>query len=149
MAHLVAHHRLDLRQRAAVEQVVVESDPLGAEKTADVGADSPGLLRRVDLPHLPRLDSIRRAIERIGATTLWSSRRFGLLNNGTISTGPITTLKPMNAIATTVPQIHHVRAASARRRRGQRPRASEDRRDQEAFASSPSQAAKVRFDNPY
>ena len=43
MAHLMAHGGLDLRQRAAFQQIVVESDALGAEKSADVGADARGL----------------------------------------------------------------------------------------------------------
>ena len=43
MAHLVAHRRLDLSQRAAFQQIVVEGYPLGAEKSADVGANARGL----------------------------------------------------------------------------------------------------------
>ena len=46
--HLVRHHRLDLGQRAAVEQVVVEGDALGAEEPGDVGGDAGGLARGVE-----------------------------------------------------------------------------------------------------
>ena len=45
--HLVPHHGLDLRQRAALEQVVVQSDALRAEKSADVGRDARRLPRGV------------------------------------------------------------------------------------------------------
>ena len=44
MSHLVSHHGLDLFGRTAIEQIVVKHDSFGAQKSADVGADSRGLL---------------------------------------------------------------------------------------------------------
>src|SRR5437762_1078861 len=48
MTHLVSHHRLDFFGRAAVEKVVIQNNPLAAEKAADIGAYAGGLPRRID-----------------------------------------------------------------------------------------------------
>ncbi len=58
MPHLVRHHRLDRRQRGALEQVVVERDPLGAEQAADVGRDPRRLARGVHLVDLGDRDAV-------------------------------------------------------------------------------------------
>ena len=58
MAHLVPHHRLDLGQRGAAQQVVVQGDALGTEEAGDVGGHTGGLPRRVHLVHLARGDAV-------------------------------------------------------------------------------------------
>ena len=58
MPHLVAHHGLDLRQRRAVQEIVVERDPLGPEEPGDVRAHALRLFGGVDLPDLAGLDPV-------------------------------------------------------------------------------------------
>ena len=49
MAHLVAHHGLNLLRRTAPQQVIVERDAHGVGKAADIGAHAGGLAAGVDL----------------------------------------------------------------------------------------------------
>ena len=65
---LVRHDRLDTRRRAPLEQVVVERDPLGAEHTAHVGADSGALARGVHLPDVGRVEAVRARDPQDGLT---------------------------------------------------------------------------------
>ena len=74
---------------------------------------------------------LARARERIGCTTRWSARRFGLLNSGTITTGAISAMKAQKAIVAIAPQTHQVRG-SARDDRveiGERDRAEDEREE--------------------
>mmetsp|Transcript_6193 Transcript_6193/g.24983 ORF Transcript_6193/g.24983 Transcript_6193/m.24983 type:complete len:589 (-) Transcript_6193:1334-3100(-) len=49
MTQLMAHHRADLGQAGAAQQVVVQAHRGGAEQARDVGTDAGGLARGVDL----------------------------------------------------------------------------------------------------
>ena len=50
MAHLMAHHGLDLGQRSFVEQIVIQTDARCAKQATDIGADALGLPRLIE-PH--------------------------------------------------------------------------------------------------
>ena len=77
--HLVSHHRLDLLERRAIEQVVVERDALRPERAAHVRADPLALLRCIDLPHAVVAMPFCRASRKIGSTTRASASLFGEL----------------------------------------------------------------------
>ena len=67
VAHLVSQHRFDLLERPALQQVVVQADALGAEQSADVGADPRRLSRLIDDVDVVGRDAVgaRHAEDRI------------------------------------------------------------------------------------
>src|SRR5437879_183627 len=108
MANLVAHRRLNLRQRAALQQVIVQRDSHRIGETADVCAHP------IRLPEAsnsyPSLAGIplARAIRRIESLTRTFSRLLYLLKRGAIYTGAIKLTNAKKTIMSTAPQTHQV-----------------------------------------
>src|SRR5882757_7725265 len=58
VAHFVAHHRLNLFRRAAIQKIVVEDNALRTQKSADVCAHPRGLPGRIDLVNFRYWDPV-------------------------------------------------------------------------------------------
>ena len=52
MAHLVCHHRADLRKRALVEQIIIQGDTRCTENSRNIRAHPRRLTRRIHLEDL-------------------------------------------------------------------------------------------------
>ena len=83
VTHLVGHDFANFRERALLEQIIVQRDSSRAEKTGDVRADAIRLARRVnfeDLGHRnlvrPRHGENRFADRRIGERLVGVKERF-------------------------------------------------------------------------